>query len=47
VECVVYSHRGREVQLISAGSYPCQDFEWSNFVGIKLLAWSGGPDISW
>ena len=45
--CVVYSHRGGEVQLISAGSYSCQDFEPSTFFVVELHAWSGSPDISW
>jgi len=47
MECVEYSHRGRKVQLISAGSYSCQDFEWFNLLVIKLFAWSGGADIPW
>jgi len=47
VECVVYCHRGREIQLISSGSYSRQDFEWSHFPVIELLAWSRGPDIPW
>ena len=45
--CVVYSHQGWQVQFISAGSYPCQDFALSDFLVVELFAWSGGPNISW
>ena len=47
MEGIVYLHCRGKLELICVGSYCCQDFEWSDFLVVQLLAWSRGSYISW